>query len=52
MNAFKFANLKNARSFAARCNKAHGILMGDDHKYWVVSMADFARGLRAGYEAA
>jgi hypothetical protein len=48
---YKFNSLATAKSFAARCEKAMGILMGDDSKYWVVCMADFERGLRAGYEA-
>ena len=48
---YKFNSLATAKSFAARCQKAMGILMGDDSKYWVVCMADFERGLRAGYEA-
>ena len=48
---YKFNNLATAKSFAARCEKAMGILMGDDSQYWVVCMADFERGIRAGYEA-
>ncbi len=48
---YKFNSLATAKSFAARCEKAMGILMGDDRKFWVVCMADFERGLRAGYEA-
>jgi hypothetical protein len=47
---YKFNSLENARTFAARCEKAMGILMGDDMKYWVVTLADFERGIRAGYE--
>jgi len=47
---YKFNSLENARTFAARCEKAMGILMGDDLKYWVVTLADFERGIRAGYE--
>jgi hypothetical protein len=48
---YKFNSLATAKSFAARCEKAVGILMGDDRKFWVVCMADFEGGLRAGYEA-
>lgn len=47
---YKFNSIENARSFAARCEKAMGILMGDDMKFWVVTLADFARGIRGGYE--
>jgi hypothetical protein len=48
---YKFTSLENAKSFANRCNKMMGILMGDDSKFWVVCMSDFAKGIRSGYEA-
>lgn len=51
MKTYKFNSLALAQSFADRCEKAMGILMGDDSKYWVVTLADFERGIRAGYEA-
>ena len=48
---YKFTNLENAKSFANRCDKMMGILMGDDSKFWVVCMSDFAKGIKSGYEA-
>ena len=47
-----FENRSLAVSFANRCRKAHGIILGDDMKYWVVTMADFQRLTRVGYETA
>ena len=48
---YKFTTLENAKSFANRCDKMMGILMGDDSKFWVVCMSDFAKGIKSGYEA-
>ena len=48
---FKFSNPANAVSFAARCVKPMGILMGDNEQLWVVTLSDFAIGLKVGYEA-
>jgi hypothetical protein len=48
----KFNTLSNASSFANRCHKPQIIIMGCDGLFWVVSMADGAKLIRAGYEAA
>jgi hypothetical protein len=49
--AFKFNTLRYAESFAARCHKAHMIIMGDDMRFWVVTLAQGEKLIRAGYEA-
>jgi hypothetical protein len=33
-------------------NVSNWVILGDDHKYWVVTPADFERLVRAGYSAA
>ena len=49
---WRFSDRSLAAGFANRCHKAHGIILGDDMKYWVVTMADFERLLRVGYDSA
>jgi hypothetical protein len=49
---FKFTALHNAQTFADHCEKMHGIILGDDQRFWIVCMADFDRMIKAGYEAA
>ena len=49
---FKFRHLGTAQDFANNCNKMHGVILGDDARFWVVSMAAFDRLLKGGYEAA
>ena len=46
----KFNSESLARSFSNRTIKMSGIILGDDGKYWVVTMAQFSRLLRQGYE--
>lgn len=41
---------QNAREFSNRTNKASAIVLGDDGKYWVVTLAEMERLLKAGYE--
>lgn len=48
---WKFRNEKNAESFADRCTKAMAIILGDDRKYWVVTLAQMEKLIAAGYEA-
>jgi hypothetical protein len=48
---FKFSNESAARRFSDNAIKAMMIIMGDDMKYWVVTMAEGERLIRAGYEA-
>jgi hypothetical protein len=47
----KFNKEDLARSFSNRTIKMSMIILGDDGKYWVVTMAQGARLLKAGYEA-
>lgn len=47
---FRFSDQAVAFAFASRSMMA--VILGDDEKYWVVTLADGARLLRAGYEAA
>lgn len=49
---FKFRSLAIARSFVNRCEVAMGIVLGDDMKFWVVTLAEFERLLKCGYEQA
>lgn len=46
----KFQNLGLALSFSGRTNKMSAIILGDDNKYWVVTMAEMERLIKAGYE--
>lgn len=48
---FKFSSELIARRFRDRALKAMMIILGDDMKYWVVSMAEGERLIRAGYES-
>ena len=49
---YRFSAPGLASAFAGRCVKAMTVLLGDDERWWVVTMADSERLLRAGYEAA
>lgn len=51
IHPFKFAELDNAIGFA-RQGKANMIVMGDYGRYWVVTVAEAQRLIRAGYELA
>lgn len=48
----KFRCYANAKSFSERTIKASAIILGDDGLYWVVTLAEMERLLRAGYELA
>ncbi len=48
----KFTSLSLAGAYANRCVKAHVVILGDDRRFWVVTMAEAARLLKAGYEVA
>lgn len=48
---FKFSSEAAARRFRDNAIKAMLIILGDDMRYWVVTMADGERLIRAGYEA-
>lgn len=47
-----FRNEALAWSFADRSLKAHMVILGDDERYWVVTFAEAAKLVRAGYELA
>lgn len=49
---YKFNKIANAESFRDRAKKAMAILMGDDGKYWVTTLAVAEKLGRAGYEFA
>jgi len=50
--AAKFNSLANARSYSDRTVKASMVILGDDMKFWVVTMAVAAKLLADGYEVA
>jgi len=49
---FKFINLSNAKNLADRAKKSMAILLGDDGRYWVVSLGLGEKLMKAGYEMA
>ncbi len=49
---FKFNDLINARTFAGRAAKSMVILLGDDGRYWVVSLGLGEELVKSGYEVA
>lgn len=48
----KFNRYATAKSFSNRTNMMSAIIMGDDGKYWVVTLARMETLLRTGYEIA
>ena len=52
MTIYRFRLSELAFSFADRATKSMLVVLGDDERYWVVTMADAERLIRAGYEAA
>jgi hypothetical protein len=52
MYVAKFRSLALAQSFADRGTKAMMIVLGDDHRFWVTTMAGAQRLVRQGYELA
>jgi len=52
MQIYRFRRYELAESFADHAVKSMMVLLGDDERYWVVTMANAERLLRAGYEAA
>ena len=46
----KFNSLSLAQSFSNRTDKMSAIVMGDDGKYWVVTLAKMEELINAGYE--
>ncbi len=52
MQIYRFQRSDLAFSLADRAIKSMMVLLGDDERYWVVTMADGERLIRAGYEVA
>ena len=46
----KFTSLANANNFVNNAIKAMAVMIGDDNRFWVVTMADAQRLEKAGYE--
>lgn len=46
----KFVSLASAQRFVDHAIKAMAVMMGDDGKFWVVTMADAQRLEKVGYE--
>ena len=46
---WKFNNRNNALNFANRAEKAHAIILGDDGKFWVTTLAAAEQLHRNGY---
>ena len=49
---FKFGNLVNARNFVDRAIKPMVIMLGDDMRFWVVTLGLGEMLVKSGYEAA
>lgn len=47
---FKFNSLQSAQSFSYRSQGGSMIILGCDGLYWVTTMADGERLIRAGYQ--
>ena len=41
-----------AFNFSYRTIKSSAVILGDDQKYWVVTLANMERALKQGYELA
>jgi len=48
----KFIRLSTATSYSNRADVANAIVLGDDNRYWVVTLAKMERLLSEGYELA
>lgn len=48
----KFNSLQLANSFSNRTDKVSAVILGDDDKFWVVTLAKMEELLKAGYELA
>lgn len=48
----KFTNYATAQSFSSRTIKASAVMLGDDGKFWVVTLAQMEKLLKQGYELA
>ena len=52
MTIYRFVTSERAFGFADHAVKNMMVILGDDDRYWVVTMANGERLLRAGYEVA
>jgi hypothetical protein len=52
MTIYRFRIQSLATSFADRTVKPMMVLLGDDEKFWVVTLADAERLVGSGYEVA
>ncbi len=50
VNVAGFKSRDLAFSFAYRCTKRMGVMLGDNGRFWVATMADCARLEADGYE--
>jgi hypothetical protein len=46
----KFTSLSTANNFVNNAIKSMAVMMGDDNKFWVVTMVDAQRLEKVGYE--
>ncbi len=46
----KFSSETLARSYSNRTTKMTAIILGDDSKFWVVSLAKMEQLIKSGYE--
>jgi len=49
---YKFRSLPNARNFVDRATKPLLIILGDDMRFWVVTLGLGEQLMKSGYEAA
>jgi len=49
---FRFSNFADARNFVDRAVKSMVIVLGDDERYWVVSLGLGEELVKSGYELA
>ena len=45
----KFSKEKSAKGFSSRTIKASAIILGDDNKYWVVTLGKMEALIKQGY---
>ena len=48
----KFNVRSLAFNFSYHAEKSSAVILGDDQKYWVVTLANMERALKQGYELA
>ena len=48
----KFNSYSYASEFSGRTTKPSAIILGEDDLFWVVTLANMERALKAGYELA